>query len=44
MLNSVIAGGSQVDRVFRLAGIDRTLPLFTDRAEAVSALSGVAGG
>jgi anti-anti-sigma factor len=44
MLNSVIAGGSQVDRVFRLAGIDRALPLFTDRAEAVSALSGVAGG
>jgi anti-sigma B factor antagonist len=39
-LNTVIAEGSQVERVFRLAGIDRALPLFTDRAPAVEALNG----
>lgn len=43
MLNTVVAGGSQVDRVLRLAGIDRALPLFTDRAEALTALDGAAG-
>jgi len=42
-LNTVIAEGSQVERVFRLAGIDRALPLFTDRAPAVEALNGAAG-
>jgi anti-sigma B factor antagonist len=40
VLNTVIAEGSQVDRVFRLAGIDRALPLFTARAAAVEALNG----
>jgi anti-sigma B factor antagonist len=40
VLNTVISQGSQVDRVFRLAGIDRALPLFTDRAPAVEALNG----
>jgi anti-sigma B factor antagonist len=39
-LNTVIAEGSQVERVFRLAGIDRALPLFTDRARAIEALNG----
>jgi anti-sigma B factor antagonist len=37
-LNIVIAAGSQVDRVFHLAGIDRALPLFTERASALEAL------
>jgi hypothetical protein len=36
----VIAEGSQVERVFRIAGIDRALPLFTQRALAVEALNG----
>jgi anti-sigma B factor antagonist len=40
VLNTVIAEGSQVDRVFRLAGIDRALPLFTQRALAVDGLNG----
>jgi anti-sigma B factor antagonist len=40
VLNTVIAEGSQVDRVFRLAGIDRALPLFTQRALAVEGLDG----
>jgi anti-sigma B factor antagonist len=37
-LNTVISEGSQVERVFRLAGIDRALPLFTDRALALEGL------
>jgi anti-sigma B factor antagonist len=40
VLNTVIAEGSQVERVFRLAGIDRALPLFTQRALALEALNG----
>jgi anti-sigma B factor antagonist len=40
ILNTVIAEGSQVERVFRLAGIDRALPLFTRRALALEALNG----
>jgi anti-sigma B factor antagonist len=40
ILNTVIAEGSQVERVFRIAGIDRALPLFTQRALAVEALNG----
>jgi anti-sigma B factor antagonist len=44
VLNTVIAGGSQVERVFRLAGIDRALPVFTDRAPAVEGLNGAARG
>jgi anti-sigma B factor antagonist len=43
-LHTVIAEGSQVQRVFRLAGIDRALPLYADRAEAVDTLNGAAGG
>jgi anti-sigma B factor antagonist len=43
MLHTVIADGSQVERVFRLAGIDRALPLHASRAEAVDALSGGPG-
>ena len=42
-VNTVIAQGSQVERVFRLAGIDRALPLFTERAPAIDALNGAAG-
>jgi anti-anti-sigma factor len=42
-LHTVTAPGSQVDRVFRLAGIDRALPLHPDRDEAVAALNGRAG-
>jgi anti-anti-sigma factor len=38
-LNTVIAEGSQVERVFRLAGVDRALPLFTARALALEALN-----
>jgi anti-sigma B factor antagonist len=38
-LGTVIAENSQVDRVFRLAGIDRALPLFTSRAEALDRLN-----
>jgi anti-anti-sigma factor len=41
-LNTVIAEGSQVERVFRLAGVDRALPLFTARALALEALNGAA--
>jgi anti-sigma B factor antagonist len=38
-MHTVIARGSQVDRVFRIAGIDRALPTFFDRDEAVRALA-----
>jgi anti-anti-sigma factor len=38
MLHTVIAEGSQVERVFALAGIGLALPLFLDRDEAVAAL------
>ena len=41
-LNTVIAEGSQVERVFRLAGIDRALPIFMARAPGVDALNGSA--
>jgi anti-sigma B factor antagonist len=40
ILNTVIAEGSQVDRIFQLAGIDRALPVFMARAPAVEALDG----
>jgi hypothetical protein len=40
VLNTVVADGSQVDRVFRLSGIDRALPLFKERAGALEALNG----
>jgi anti-sigma B factor antagonist len=38
-LHTVISGASQVERVLTIAGIDRALPVFTDRAEAVAALA-----
>jgi anti-sigma B factor antagonist len=38
-MHTVIAPGSQVERVFRIAGIDRALPTFFDREEAVEALA-----
>jgi len=41
-LHTVIAQGSQVDRVFRLAGIDRALPLFVERTRALESLNGAA--
>ena len=37
-MHTVIASGSQVERVLRLAGIDRALPLFVDREVALEAL------
>jgi anti-sigma B factor antagonist len=37
-MHTVIASGSQVERVLRLAGIDRALPLFVDREAALEAL------
>jgi anti-sigma B factor antagonist len=42
-LHTVIAPGSQVERVFRLAGIDRALPLFVERTRALESLNGAAG-
>ena len=38
--NVVTAPGSQVDRVFRLAGVAQALPVFDDRGAALEALSG----
>jgi anti-sigma B factor antagonist len=38
-LLTVVAEGSQVDRVFKLARIDSALPLFADRERAIEALS-----
>jgi anti-sigma B factor antagonist len=39
-LHTVIARDSQIERVFRLAGIDRALPLYLDRGAAVAATNG----
>ena len=38
-LHTVIAEGSQVERVFRLAGIDRAIPLYLTRERALAAAS-----
>jgi len=38
-LHTVVAAGSQVERVFALAGIDRALPLHLDRDQAIAALA-----
>jgi anti-sigma B factor antagonist len=38
-MHVVIGHGSQIDRVFRIAGLDRSLPLFYDRDEAFGALT-----
>ena len=37
-MHTVVAPGSQVERVFELAGIDRALPVFAARDKAVAAL------
>lgn len=37
-MGTVIAPGSQVERVFAIAGIDRALPVFRSRADALSAV------
>jgi anti-sigma B factor antagonist len=39
-LLTVIAPDSQIERVFRLVGIDRALPLYLDRKAAVAATNG----
>jgi anti-anti-sigma factor len=38
-LHTVIRRGSQVQRVLNLAGIDRALPIFLDRDQAIAALA-----
>ena len=43
-LHTVIAPGSQVARVFELATLDRAMPTFADREEAISRLTGTASG
>jgi len=43
-LCTVVARDSQVERVFRLAGIDRALALHFDRHAAVAALNAIAYG
>jgi anti-anti-sigma factor len=37
-IHIVVAEGSQVERVFAIAGIGRALPLFLDRDEAIAAV------
>jgi anti-sigma B factor antagonist len=37
-MHTVVAPGSQVERVIRLAGIDRAIPVFVDRDQAIEAL------
>jgi anti-sigma B factor antagonist len=39
-LHAVAAPGSQVERVLRLVGLDRVLPMFADRTNAFEALNG----
>jgi anti-anti-sigma factor len=38
VLHTVVAPGSQVERVFAIAGIESALPLFLERAAAIAAL------
>ena len=42
-IQTVVAAGSQVDRVLRLAGIDQVLPIFGDRAPAIAAVGRPSG-
>ncbi len=42
-MHTVIASGSQVERVFKLARIDTALPLYLEREEAMTALERPAG-
>ena len=37
-IQTVVAEGSQVERVLRLAGIDQVLPMFGDREPAIAAV------
>jgi anti-anti-sigma factor len=39
VLHIVVSDGSQVERVFALAGIGKAIPIFVDRAEAIAALT-----
>ena len=39
-LHTVISRGSQLDRVFELAGIGQALPLYLDREAALAAING----
>jgi anti-anti-sigma factor len=38
-LHTVVSPGSQVERVFALAGIGKAIPIFVDRADAIAALT-----
>jgi anti-sigma B factor antagonist len=38
-MNVLVDSGTQVDRVFRIAGITEALPVFSDRDEALAALA-----
>ena len=38
-MHVVIEAGSQVERVFRIAGVGEAVPLFVDREQAVAALA-----
>ena len=38
-MHTVVSRSSQVERVLALAGIDRALPIFLDRNEAIAALT-----
>jgi anti-anti-sigma factor len=42
-LCTVLSRGSQVERVFSLAGVDRALRIYFDRDEALTALNGDSG-
>ena len=39
-LQTIVSRGSQVERIFNLAGIDRALPMSIDREAAIAALEG----
>ena len=39
-LHTVVSRGSQVDRVFKIICIDRALPVFFERDQAIAALDG----
>jgi anti-sigma B factor antagonist len=43
-ISFLIGPGSQVERVFRIAGVDEAMPVFSDRDLALSALSRNGGG
>jgi anti-sigma B factor antagonist len=41
-LHVVIETGSQVERVFEIVGVDRAMPVFSDRERALASLAGAA--